>query len=260
MPLGPTRSFTSFPLGMRLPFALLLLAACAPATTPIRTTTPAPSSTSTEAASLPTSVRWTQGSAEHRMLFEQVYAGATRALDSLIDVHGGGDWAVILDADETVIDNSEYQRRRAVLDSGFTAASWSAWVAEQAATTLPGADQFLRHVRARGGRVIIVTNRTQAECPDTRANFAALELATDLILCRGEGPQGSDKTARFTAVERGTAAAGIPPLRVLLWVGDNIQDFPLLTQTARDAGPEVTALFGSRYFILPNPMYGSWDR
>lgn len=209
---------------------------------------------------LPASVRWTRGSAEHRMLFEQAYAGATRAVDSLVSVSSGGDWAVILDADETIIDNSEYQRRRAVLDSGFTDASWSDWVAERAATTLPGADRFLRHVRDRGGRVVIVTNRTQAECPDTRANLLAVQLVTDLVICRDEGPQGSDKNARFAAVRTGRAAAGFPAVDVLLWVGDNIQDFPSLSQAARDAGPEVVSLFGRRYFILPNPMYGSWDR
>src|SRR5690606_21509859 len=149
---------------------------------------------------------------------------------------GAGGWAVILDADETVIDNSEYQRRRAELDSGYTDASWSAWVAERAATTLPGAERFLRHVRELGGRVVIVTNRTQAECPDTRANLAALQLATDLVLCRAAGPQGGDKNARFAAVREGTAADGVPALDVLLWVGDNIQDFPALTQSVRDAG------------------------
>lgn len=246
---------------MRLPIALLfLLAACAPATAPVVAPSPAPSSTSAGLVTLPASVRWTQGSAEHRALFEQVYAGATRALDSLVSVRSGGDWAVILDADETIIDNSEYQRRRAVLDSGFTAVSWSAWVAERAATALPGADQFLRHVRARGGRVIIITNRTEAECSDTRANLEALQLVTDLLLCRADSPQGSDKNARFAAVERGNTATGFPPVEVLLWLGDNIQDFPALSQTAREAAPEVLSLFGHRYFILPNPMYGSWDR
>lgn len=245
---------------MRLPIAILFLAGCAPATAPAFSPAPAPSSATAESLALPTSVRWTRGSAEHRMLFEQVYAGATRALDSLVRAQDVGEWAVILDADETIIDNSEYQRRRALLDSGFTASSWSAWVAERAATTLPGARQFLSHVRDRGGRVVIVTNRTQAECPDTRANLEALELATDLVLCRVDGPQGSDKNARFAAVQSGNAAVGFPPMNVLLWVGDNIQDFPALTQAARDAGPEVISLFGRRYFILPNPMYGSWDR
>lgn len=240
---------------MLRPLALLLLVACAAPAAVTVAPPPAP-----PAAVLPASVRWTRGSAEHRALYEQVYTSATRVLDSLARGRAAGGWAVILDADETVLDNSEYQRRRAVLDSAFTPASWSAWVAERAATPLPGAGQFLRHVRALGGRVVIVTNRTQAECEDTRANLAAVQLATDLVLCRADGPQGGDKEPRFAAVQAGTAASGVPALEVLLWVGDNIQDFPGLTQSLRDGPPEALAPFGRRYFILPNPMYGSWDR
>jgi predicted secreted acid phosphatase len=49
---------------------------------------------------------------------------------------------------------------------------------------------------------------------------------------------------------------GNPPLKVLIWVGDNIQDFPNLTQ----ASPGNPGDFGVRYFVLPNPMYGSWQK
>lgn len=259
--LAPPASapITTVPLMLRptLLAALTVLGACAPAAAPVATPTPAPA---TAARRLPESVRWARGSAEHRALYLQVYAGAGRALDSLARGRAAGSWAVILDADETIIDNSEYQRRRALLDSAYTDASWSAWVAERAATPLPGAADFLRRVRALGGRVVIVTNRTLAECDDTRANLAALQLVTDLVLCRSPQAGGSDKNARFAAVQAGSAAPDLPPLDVLLWVGDNIQDFPDLTQAVRDSAPDAFALFGQRYFILPNPMYGSWDR
>lgn len=245
---------------MRPSLAFVLLATltatgCASTATPTVSATPTPVAAP---SALPTSVTWTQQSAEHRLIFEQVYANATRALDSLARGRSGG-WAVILDADETVMDNSEYQRRRAILDSAYTPESWTAWVAERAAPALPGAGAFLRRVQALGGRVVIVTNRTRQECADTRANLASVQLPTDLVLCREDGPGGGDKNARFDAVRSGNAAPGFPPLEVLIWVGDNITDFPELDQSARDAGPSTVALFGTRYFLLPNPMYGSWE-
>jgi len=163
---------------------------------------------------------------------------------------------VILDADETVLDNSEYERRRAVLDSGYTARSWDAWVSERAATAIPGSVAFTRRIHDLGGRVVIVTNRSMEQCDATRANLASVGLVTDAVLCQPAGE--SDKNPRFSRVENGTAAAGMPALHIVEWVGDNILDFPHLSQASRN-DPAALADFGSRYFILPNPMYGSWQ-
>ena len=102
-------------------------------------------------------------------------------------------WGVILDADETVLDNSEYQ----------------------------------------------------------------LGIEADLVLCQPPGE--SDKNPRFQRVERGTAAPGVGPLTVVAWFGDNILDFPGMTQAVRNDS-RALAEFGNRYFILPNPMYGSWTQ
>ena len=60
-------------------------------------------------------------------------------------------------------------------------------------------------------------------------------------------------------VQAGTAAEGIPALTVVEWLGDNILDFPGMTQDARN-DPAAFSEFGKRYFILPNPMYGSWQQ
>jgi predicted secreted acid phosphatase len=71
----------------------------------------------------------------------------------------------------------------------------------------------------------------------------------DRILCR---VGTSDKNPRFEQVQAGSN--GFAPTNVLMWIGDNIQDFPALSQ----GNPDLSA-FGVRYFVLPNPMYGSWD-
>jgi predicted secreted acid phosphatase len=60
-------------------------------------------------------------------------------------------------------------------------------------------------------------------------------------------------------VRNGNAVEGLPPLTVLAWIGDNIHDFPELTQAIRDDPAAFTA-FGRRFFVLPNPLYGSWER
>jgi 5'-nucleotidase (lipoprotein e(P4) family) len=207
-------------------------------------------------ASLPGALVWVRRSAEYRALTLQTYAVAARRLDDTVPALTGRAWGVILDADETVLDNSEYQRRRAVLDSAYSDASWAAWVEEASAPAVPGAVGYASRVHALGGRVVIVTNRAEALCAPTRANLRRLGIAPDLVLCQPPGE--ADKNPRFSRVQDGTASPELPPLRVVEWVGDNIQDFPHLTQAAR-ADSTAFTIFGRTYFVLPNPMYGSWQ-
>lgn len=206
---------------------------------------------------IPNDIRWFRTSAEYRALTRQVYQLAADHLPDLTRGMAAKSWAVILDADETVLDNSEYQRRRALDDSAYTEASWSAWVNERAGTAIPGAPEFTQRVHALGGRVVIVTNRSMALCDATRANLVSLHVETDAVLCQPPGE--SNKNPRFQRVQAGTAAEGIPALSVVEWVGDNILDFPGMTQEVRN-DPAAFSEFGKRYFILPNPMYGSWQQ
>ena len=243
--------------------AVALLAGCRTATpvpaprapaAPAVATAPAPPAFRT-----PEAIRWSRDSAEHRALFLQVYRGATAYVEREAASRAAGSWAVILDADETVIDNSLYQLERAQAGKPFDAESWQAWCARREATPLPGAAAFLSRVRALGGRIAIVTNRTVAECADTEAVFLAHGLAYDAMLCKPDGGP-SDKNPRFEAVALGTTPAGLPPLDIVVVVGDNIQDFPGQSQAIRRQGDEAFAPFGARFFVLPNPMYGSWER
>jgi 5'-nucleotidase (lipoprotein e(P4) family) len=207
---------------------------------------------------LPEAIRWVRASAEHRALFLQVFGAASAHVRELAGQHARGTWAVILDADETILDNSEYQRRRAAQGLGFTPETWDAWVREEQAAALPGAGAFLALVRELGGRIAIVTNRDDVLCDETRRNLAALALVNDVVLCRVKGL--SDKNPRFEAVRRGTAAPGLDALAVVAWIGDNIQDFPALTQDVRSQSDEVYSAYGRTYIMVPNPMYGSWER
>jgi 5'-nucleotidase (lipoprotein e(P4) family) len=205
----------------------------------------------------PASVRWVRDSAEYRAALRQAYAAATSAVASAAAERATGRWAVVLDADETVISNLQYQVERARAGLGFTPESWNEWVRRRAAEPLPGAGAFLSRVRDLGGRVAVVTNRLQSECADTAAVFEAHGLVYDVMLCRPNGAP-SDKAPRFDAVARGTTPMGGPPLEVVAFVGDNILDFPGLTQAA-GADPASLDGFGTRFFLVPNPMYGSWE-
>ena len=207
----------------------------------------------------PEAIRWSRDSAEHRALFLQIYRAATAHVEAEAAARAPGSWAAILDADETVLDNSLYMFERALAGAPFDAESWRAWCARREATPLPGAAAFLSRVRGLGGRIAIVTNRTMAECPDTEAVFLAQGLAYDVMLCKPDGGP-SAKIPRFEAVAHGTTPAGLPPLEIVAFVGDNILDFPGQSQAIRRQGDEAFEAFGARFFVLPNPMYGSWER
>jgi 5'-nucleotidase (lipoprotein e(P4) family) len=239
---------------------LSVLAACrsaAPLRPPVPPT-PAPVAAATAATAYPDSIRWVRDAAEYRAAVVQAYRMATAHVAGEARARTAGTWAVVLDADETIISNLVYQEERARLGLGYSAESWNAWVKRREATPLPGAAAFLTQVRAMGGRIAVVTNRLESECDDTAAVFARYQLPYDAMLCRPNGGP-SDKNPRFQAVAAGQTPAGTSPLDVVAFVGDNIQDFPGLGQSVKQKGEAGFAAFGSRFFVLPNPMYGSWQ-
>ncbi|MBV9110924.1 MAG: hypothetical protein JO306_16065, partial [Gemmatimonadetes bacterium] len=139
---------------------------------------------------------------------------------------------------------------------GYSTESWTAWVNEEAAPATPGAPGFTALVHQLGGRVAIVTNRDDPTCPQTRDNLRKVGIVFDVVLCRVNGQ--SDKNPRFQQVRTG-AGTGLPPLKVVMWVGDNIQDFPGQSQAIRTQPASAMAEFGRSWVLLPNPMYGSWE-
>ena len=233
--------------------ALLVSAGCASTSR-----TPVPRTTAAAATAEPEAIRWVRDSAEYHAALYQVYRLATARVETDTRTREPGTWAVVLDADETIINNVGYQIERSRQGLGFTPESWNAWVKRREATPLPGASAFLARVRALGGKIAIVTNRLESECEDTAAVFRAHALLYDAMLCRPDGGP-SDKNPRFEAVAAGRTPAASTRLEIVAYVGDNIHDFPSLDQAARTAGAPGFADFGVRYFVVPNPMYGSWQ-
>lgn len=218
-------------------------------------------------------VLWVQTAAEYQAAARQAYALAEMMLDaaladptwSAVSEQEGADFAdlppaVILDVDETVLDNSPNQARQVLDDRDFTTETWHEWVREERAAAVPGALAFTRAAAQRGVRVFYVTNRRHQVEEPTRRNLAAqgflLDLAVDTVLTRDEQPDwGSDKGSR-----RAHVAADH---RVLLLIGDNLGDFVSgvnVDRVARQALVERHAdHWGRRWIMLPNPQYGSWD-
>lgn len=203
-------------------------------------------------------LRWFHASAEQRMAYEQVYRLAGQRIAEAARGRAPGTWAVIIDADETLLDNSKAECADQLHGvETFDTHRWTYWVHAEAATALPGAVAFAAEVRKLGGRLIVVSNREAGlHLKPTRANLDKLGITADaLLLARDD--RDFDKNRRFRQIqETGVPEAGLARLEVLAWVGDSIKDFPYLSQV--DTGD--SALFGLRYFLLPNPVYGSWQR
>jgi 5'-nucleotidase (lipoprotein e(P4) family) len=232
---------------------VLLLPAC-------RATTPAPQTAPAAApVTLPGALHWFRSSAEYRAATLQTYRLAAQRLAEAARDLPPGTWAVSLDADETILDNSQYQKELAETGARFESATWNAWVRREAAPAIPGAAGFLVRVRELGGKIAIVTNRGEEVCDATRSNLRKVGLIYDMVLCQPRGASG-EKEPRWEMVTQGAASPELPPLQLVLWLGDNIQDFPNLDQTLRTKPDDAFADFGVRYFVIPNPLYGSWER
>ncbi len=220
-------------------------------------------------------VLWTQAAAEYRAVALQTFAAARAALGAALEdpvwtaapeqVGQAGfealSPAVVLDVDETVLDNSAYQARLIQTNESFSPETWKAWVEEEAATPVPGALAFTRAADSLGVAVVYLTNRRADEEAATRANLEALGFPVsadfDAVLTRGETPDdaGSDKGVRLHAVAR--------QFRVLALLGDNLGDFlpdtaDTVEERAASAAP-YERWWGRRWFMLPNPQYGGWE-
>jgi len=205
-----------------------------------------------------------QTAAEYQAAALQTYAGARRALEAALAEPPTTSLrpAVVLDLDETVFDNSRYAARS--IERGVTFQfneHWTGWVSEAASEAVPGAKEFLAYAQSRGVTPFYITNRTSDMEAPTRRNLdqlgMPLGLDEDTLLLRGERPEWNttDKTSR-----RDFVAARY---RVLLTLGDDINDFIATSGKSvaeRDAViAQTSANWGTRWFIVPNAIYDSWE-
>ncbi|SKA22673.1 5'-nucleotidase, lipoprotein e(P4) family [Novilysobacter spongiicola] len=223
-------------------------------------------------------VLWMQSSAEYAAGTRQAYRAAAERLDQAL---ADPDWsalapgerpasgagrrpAVVLDVDETVLDNSPYQARLVRDGAEFDEATWAAWVAEASARPVPGVLDFAREASERGVTLLYVSNRTEEQQAATLRNLrsAGLPVVDETVFlgkgmevegCRQES--SSDKHCRRQWVGQ--------RYRVLMQFGDQLGDFVRVepNSPAHRRGLVETHgdWFGERWWILPNPSYGDWQ-
>ena len=221
------------------------------------------------------STLWVQTSAEYVVSTNQVYAMALEDLEAALrdpnwdvaiergDPGGNLPPAIIVDIDETVLDNSGHAARAIIAREGFVQEIWRAWVREAAAPAVPGAVDYLRRADGMGIGVFYVSNRFRDLEEPTRKNLEAigcpLRNDIDVVLLREERPDwGIDKSSRRAWITQ--------HFRVLQIVGDDLRDFVRVPEDIDDTARIEIALshrhrdrWGAGWYLLPNPIYGGWE-
>lgn len=206
-------------------------------------------------------VLWQQSSSERRALSYQAFALARMMLDRDLRTNRNRRMrrAVIVDVDETILDNSRYQGMLLKTRTNYASKTWTEWVNRAEAVAIPGAVEFLRYANSRGVRVFYITNRKEIEKEGTARNLRKVgfpEVTDETLLVRTD-PKTSIKEPRRAAIAS--------KYRVVLLMGDNLNDFAEVfekstTVDSRNAATDqVMNQFGSRFIVLPNPMYGNWE-
>lgn len=169
--------------------------------------------------------------------------------------------AVVLDVDETVIQNLGYQYDRDVRGLGFDEDSWGRWeqTGEAYVRAMPGAVDAINAIRATNVTVIFNTNRRTEHAAASaraieRAGFGPVQHRQTLWLM-GDTNDGSRKDGRRSRISESYC--------VIAMAGDQLGDFsdlfrlpPAQRRTAAQL-PAIAGLWGNGWFILSNPVYGS---
>jgi acid phosphatase len=220
------------------------------------------------------STLWVQTSAEYVISTKQVYSMATQDLGAALrdpnwnavleQGDHGGDLppAIIVDIDETILNNAGHAARAIIARKGFVQEIWRAWVREKVAPAVPGAVDYLLEAEAMGITVFYMSNRFHDLEEATRKNLEAvgcpLRKDIDVVLLREEKPGwGIGKSPRRAWVAEN--------FRVLQIVGDDLRDFVHVPEDDDDAARIEIALshhdrWGEGWYMLPNPIYGGWEQ
>jgi len=198
---------------------------------------------------LPNDIRWVTNSSEYNILCEQIYENAWSNLSDILKT-ADSQSVIIMDLDETVLDNSKYQIDLTEKGESYNPESWSIWVNQKKADLVPGAKKFIDRVRSTNVRIVFLSNRMAKNELPTIANMEALNIyeKDDIFMLRIDRPD--KKHIRRAEVLTGTGRMEeIGSMKVLAYFGDARHDFP---------DPDDYYIFGKNMFMFANPMYGKW--
>ncbi|QGW66648.1 acid phosphatase [Lysobacter soli] len=222
-------------------------------------------------------VLWVQTSAEYQAATTTVYRAAADKLDVALkeknwdalvtgergNAATGLPPAVVMDVDETVLDNSPYQARLVSQGKEYDEVTWDAWVAEKKAKAVPGVVEFAKAASAKGVTILYLSNRAVHLKDATIANLKAVGMPVkddSVFLGLGTVVEGCEQNGSEKDCRRRLAGQ---QYRVLMQFGDQLGDFVQVTANTRDGRSQLLDeygdWFGERWFMLPNPTYGSWE-
>jgi 5'-nucleotidase (lipoprotein e(P4) family) len=199
-----------------------------------------------------------QKAAEYRALAYQAFNLARWQLDADLEKKNEKKLprAVVVDIDETVLDNSPAQASNIKNRLGFSQANWYAWGDMRKAKAIPGAVDFLNYANAKGVHVFFVSNRDEVQKQATIDNLKGVGFANvsaeNVILRTSD----SSKEARRQAI--------LKTYRIVMLMGDNLDDLSNVFEkkSVADRFAEVDKVkndWGRRWIVLPNAMYGTWE-
>lgn len=197
-----------------------------------------------------------QQSAEYKALCMQTYSMAFQSL--LSQLKGKPTMpAIVLDIDETILDNSPYTAWQIVNHQNYTPQTWKNWSSLSEAEAIPGAVEFLHKADSLGVYLWFISNRSQDELKATIANMLKLGIPQATPEHYMLKTNTSEKTARRDSVLK-------LGYTVLLYIGDNLADFEGIwdygsNAERTEAVESRNSMLGKKYFLLPNPVYGTWE-
>lgn len=200
---------------------------------------------------------WYQTSGEARALYLQGYNIATQRLKEYLKTPHTKPYSIVLDLDETVLDNSPYQAENIILGRGYDSKSWDEWVNMKKAKAVPGAKEFLQFADKNGVKIYYISDRTESQLEATIENLRAEGIpvqTNDSVLLKNKDDK-SGKVNRREYVKNHT--------QLIMLFGDNLSDFDLFSSKSIDERnakvEELSKGFGDRFIIFPNPLYGAFE-
>ncbi len=194
-------------------------------------------------------LEWVMKSQEYRAVCLQTYAAAWEKV-RVSSRKQKGSWAIVMDLDETVLNNSQYQVELDKAGASHTQEAWEKWVGRCEAGLVPGVKEFITKVRKLpNGRIIFLSNRFARGTEKTREILKkhVITKEKDIFLLRQT--REDTKAKRRHEISKGTGRmASYGTFKVLAWFGDAAHDFPDDSKLMR----------GVHKFMLPNPVYGDW--
>jgi 5'-nucleotidase (lipoprotein e(P4) family) len=209
------------------------------------------------------SVSWYQNSGEMMALYYQGFNIAKQRLNQAVEVNPTGRLlAVVVDIDETMLDNSPYESY--LIKHGDDRTGWTNWTEKSTAKALPGALEFARYADSLKVEVFYITNRDNDERKSTLMNLSSEGFPfanEEHLLTRGDTAYAMGNTS--SKVGRRTKVSATHD--IVLLIGDNLNDFSGVfedrsTNNGKEAVVNNRDQFGKKFIILPNPMYGAWEK